>query len=84
MDLSEFEKLWQQVDAEGNVNEQGPDLDKTTPEYAIHQAVARYTQLCNILAVYYHAVHGEPMVEFYNTDTENDALYFDLTQSKDK
>ena len=44
----------------------------TPPDYLIKNSIALYSQLAQIMAVYYHAKHGEPLSDvFENTlDTQ--------------
>lgn len=61
------------------------------PDYLLKNNVAKHKQLAQILAVYYHAKHGEPMndvfehlqdTEFETTPIKSIHFYFDSPDSK--
>jgi len=47
------------------VPEQEPEQEYTPPAYTINNGIALYSQLAQILAVYYHAKHSERMDDVF-------------------
>ena len=52
------------------VPEQEPDQEYTPPAYTINNGIALYSQLAQILAVYYHAKHSEPICDVFEPVTD--------------
>jgi len=51
-------------------------LDETAPKYVIDNGVSRYKQMAQILAVYFHAKHGEPLpVLSVDHDSDEPIMY---------
>jgi len=51
-----------------NLEEEWEPTDKVEyvpPDYLINNGIARYLQLAQIMAVYYHAKHSEPMSDVF-------------------
>jgi hypothetical protein len=46
-------------------DEQTTEIEIAPPAYIINNSIARHKHLCHILAVYYHAKHGESMADIF-------------------
>ena len=60
----ELEEDWENHQKEDDAEEYKP------PAYIFNNGIARYAQLAQILAVYYHAKHAEPIDDVFENLTD--------------
>ena len=78
------------VEEEKEEKEEEEPVDQyLPPAYIIKNSVAKHKHLCQILAVYFHAKHGEPMNDIFDhlsdttfISTHNQSLIFHLEQQE--
>ena len=65
-DEDEFEAIWAEQNQEPAAVGITPEQKAYVPPiYVINNTVAKYKQLAQIMAVYFHAKHGEPMDDLF-------------------
>ena len=60
----DFDDMWESQQQENDKEEYKP------PAYVVNNGIARYSQLAQILAVYYHAKHSEPICDVFEPVTD--------------